>query len=445
MIRIKMGLTNVASNHITRSIPNVADYYMKYAYPLNGESQVISDSKVTYQRKPIVARIRRVRRDQIGNVVKVKKPKIRGSRLQPFTMNPVLIQKTESKCDEQVIVMPHPFGVVTFTGRASATANAVGTLFQTVPTAVPVDVPTENKAIINCLKKLSSPKNLDLGVGIAELGDTLRFLNSPLSSMLKLFRRHKASTFQRLNKVKTRRRATARELSEAAADTWLSYRYAFSPLASDITGIMIEATEKLCTSSKILRRVSGRAKKLSWSNPTAQSPAALNASMCYIYFRNGVVRQSTEQTITAVQLYRYRPFFEDAIHLASLGLSPTQLGSFVWEKIPFSFVADWGVNIGDWLRAWEPKPWIQLEGSCVSTKTDQIVTVDGAEMNVYINWYKCSSCFARRVQLSRVVKTLTLPRAPVISQDVLNLSRTLDSLSLAWKPISSWLQTFRRR
>lgn len=409
-------------------------------YPLIGGSEVISDSRPTLTKVPITLAKRR-RRDPLGRPIVPRKLPRAKIGWQPYIMNPVVIQKfTISVPNAKDVTIPfYTGGPITYGPGVSSLDTKFFNLSKT--TVAAVDANTEKRAIIKCLAKLSSPKHLDLGVGIAEIKQTAQFLKSPLSSLVKLFRKMKVAHATKLSKK--RNRVTARDYVDTAADTWLSYRYAFNPLVGDVTGLMNMMSEKLSTESKILRRVSGR-DKVEYSTTEAFTQTSLSTILTlYLY---GYFERNVTQTITAVQLYRYKPYYEDAIALASVGLSPTQVVSTAWELTPFSFIVDWGVGVGDWLRAWEPKPWIQYLGSCVSTVTETTLTTKDflcSDGNPKKYWLPGST--ATQKQLSRVAKTLTLPRTPLISRDVLNLSRTLDALSLSWKPVSDWLTTFKRR
>lgn len=138
----------------------------------------------------------------------------------------------------------------------------------------------------------------------------------------------------------------------------------------------------------------------------------------------------------------------DAIKLASLGLSPTQLLSVGWEMIPFSFVADWVVDVGSWLRAWEPKPWILYLGSCVSVKTETTRISSGASVGMGYGTKPTQIPGATRcvvTQLDRTIETLTPPLAPPLTGEALSLSRQLDSMSLGWGMLSSFYSKFRRK
>lgn len=448
MIRKKIDPGSLSYGWMERTAPYSYHTNGYWDYPLNGGQQIIIDNRPSFVKTPIGKRVRRVHRDGVGNMAEaVKRKKISKNawRLQPYVMNPVQIEKFSIKCDVATVSYVERYGRVTVKGFFAATDSRIGDLSQPVP--VNPDAATETRAIIKCLEKLSSPRVLDLGVGLAELSESAKFLARPLDGIVKLFRKHRASTFERLNKVKRKRIPTAREFVDAASSTWLGYRYGFSPMASDVAGIMIEMTEKLDTSSKVLRRVSGRSKSLVMSDPVKSFASRGWQGNDYLYIF-GDVRRSQLQTVTAVQLYQYRPYFEDAIKLASLGLSPTQVVSLGWEKVPFSFVVDWGLDVSGWLRAWEPKPWIKYHGSCVSTKTDTVITVSDCRVAGNSSYWvrqKVPDCFCQKVQLIRVVKELTPPKTPPITREVLNLSRTLDSLSLGWGFVSSWLQNFNKR
>lgn len=420
-----------------------------FPYLLDGESQAIfepnrPDLKITMPQKTY-----RVRRDPLGDVERRKLKKItrRGSRLQPFKMNPVLIQRAVSRCETVNGRFWTRFWQWPYMQQFEVSGSIATSTYQAIQAlnggaAWPTDADTLNRAVISCLEKLSSPKHLDLGVGLAEIGETIKFLRKPLKSLTSLTNKFSQSHRDKLAKIKRRRRPTARESSQAIADTWLEYRYAFKPLVMDVTGTMIECSEKLDMDSKILRRASGRASTEKFFPVGKYDPE-------YPYdvarsHRKGVVNTYQSQTITAVQLYRYRPFFEDAIKLASLGLSPTQLPSLLWETLRFSFIADWAVDVGSWLRAWELRPWIDYLDACTSTVTKTRVNITECEIG-FFDYVKCPNGSVEVTQLNRILVSLQPPSVPIVSKSALNIVRSLDSLSLLWKPTTQLLQSFSKR
>jgi hypothetical protein len=62
------------------------------------------------------------------------------------------------------------------------------------------------------------------------------------------------------------------------------------------------------------------------------------------------------------------------------GLHLSNLPSSIWEAIPFSFVADWVINLGDWIRAVTPKAGVKIlaTGVTVKKRTYQRVDVTGS-------------------------------------------------------------------
>jgi hypothetical protein len=78
-------------------------------------------------------------------------------------------------------------------------------------------------------------------------------------------------------------------------------------------------------------------------------------------------KQSVEKvTIRAMSLDEYVVTAADNIGLATKGLI-----TLPWELIPYSFVADWFVNFGDFLQALVPLPGVKQLGSCVVTERDR--------------------------------------------------------------------------
>lgn len=58
----------------------------------------------------------------------------------------------------------------------------------------------------------------------------------------------------------------------------------------------------------------------------------------------------------------------------SFGLTWTDLPDAAWELTPWSFVVDWFINVGDYIRAITPKPEVRILSACTSVSLDCTVT-----------------------------------------------------------------------
>jgi hypothetical protein len=161
----------------------------------------------------------------------------------------------------------------------------------------------------------------------------------------------------------TQRGAGGRYAFTSASGLWLQYRYGIKPLLGDMEHIL-----------KTIREFSPRTERRS-----TRSTLSL--------YGTGVVQG---HTITPVGLdVTWVNSIQDRIKLRAmsldevdtsfykeLGFGEKSLMTLPWELIPYSFVADWFLNVGDYLNAKVPAGagWKSL-GSCLS--------VDRVTTNVY--------------------------------------------------------------
>lgn len=117
--------------------------------------------------------------------------------------------------------------------------------------------------------------------------------------------------------------------------TWLLYRYGITPLASDVAGIRDVLESGLDTPLRRTYRISKHgtdvsSRKLFFSGKTVGSVHT---------FRDTHLRHFANVEYTSANLKG----------LTQLGLTNPAL--LAWEVIPYSFVIDWFVNIGDYLSS----------------------------------------------------------------------------------------------
>jgi len=139
---------------------------------------------------------------------------------------------------------------------------------------------------------------------------------------------------------------------------WLETRYGWAPLVYDVQG-HLKALDSL-NNSKSRRLVArGRASDrvdvdISWQ------PLHSGGVTEPITFRR--------QIRFDVQARAYVLYEADCSFQAARAFGVTSVPLSVWELVPFSFVVDWFVNVGDWLSAISPKLGISTlaEGATVS-------------------------------------------------------------------------------
>jgi hypothetical protein len=173
---------------------------------------------------------------------------------------------------------------------------------------------------------------------LAEIKQTLHLLRNPFQSMNKVL--HRASSL--------------RKRGVSAAETWLQYRYGVLPLVRDITSIISGAKKR----TGHLRATSRAKGKITRNSVTVHTmgTGAPGAVVTYTKTNSEVL------TVRAVALDEY---FVDQFD--NIGLSGKNLVTLPWELIPYSFVVDWFLNVGDYLGAMVPLPTVKSLGSCLVT------------------------------------------------------------------------------
>lgn len=160
----------------------------------------------------------------------------------------------------------------------------------------------------------------------------------------------KAGKRSRRNGGSGSRKARAKRYSSALADLWLEARYGWRPLLADINDAM-EAFDKMSEDFKISR---GYAKSTTLLTET-ETGLSIPKSAWTV---TPEWSRETELTVRAGSIYEI--FWQNL-----MGSSAIRTG---WETIPFSFVLDWFLNVGDYLESMVPTPGLSLRSTWISKR-----------------------------------------------------------------------------
>lgn len=216
-------------------------------------------------------------------------------------------------------------------------------------------------------------------------------------------------------------------LIQAAANRWLQYRYGIAPLVKDIGTLMslwvdpTPATGLLAAKARsTIEDYSQEYEFSTWMWPW------------YLRFRCKYVRQNF---YSAKQWYDA----DEPPILFRMGMHPSQFTQIIWNALPWSFVADWVVNVDQWLTASMDVPWIRLRGNVVTHKLFESLTVTcvrATEVNSNLDATIIGSPIAVKVY-EGINRQCDLPKAqePVLSRSWQSAKNALTALALIYQPL----------
>jgi len=201
----------------------------------------------------------------------------------------------------------------------------------------------------------------NLSVTIAEMGQTAQFIGDVarrINRLDKVWKRAVRKRYSRgpgsvkllpsgliINSGKRSIRISAPEIIGTLRDDWLAYQYAVKPLLGDIRN-----------ACETLANINNRKKTTRFSAHLREVVSAPGNSND---FWNG----GTSTVTSGERIVAYISDGPNILLEASGILNPEVV---LWEKIPFSFVADWFLPVGDFLKA--VSFWRNWEGQFVVTR-----------------------------------------------------------------------------
>jgi hypothetical protein len=211
----------------------------------------------------------------------------------------------------------------------------------------PTPPSTSDKATATnrCIRKFidewrSAQSSIEGGQDLGEIKQTLESLHHPLKSM----RDSIATYVSKLRKFKHLYRGQPVSLRKALADTYLEFHFGVGPLGEDIAGVISDVqklrpqTLTIQASSRV--HYSGSNTRRDFSTPGyVLFPIYQNvksSSSYSIRYRGSVLTRAVDNKISLAQ---------------SLRLTPRDWAPTAWDLLPWSWMADYFINIGDIINA----------------------------------------------------------------------------------------------
>jgi len=288
-----------------------------------------------------------------------------------------------------------------------------------------------NLALTKATAKAKSAAVLG-GEVLGDFAKTVGMLRRPFGNALQLLGKMTAYKKRRMAK-------SAKAAARAASSAWLEYRYGWQPIIIDGKKIVDSALyeyDKACD-----RYLVARASE-DYSFTKSVDFKDVNADGIWL---SGTVTVCERQKSSAGVRYRISPETIYSHAQRSFGARASDIPATVWERIPYSFVCDWFVNIGQYIQASTPVPGLDIVGSWVTDVHYVITDVKGS-------WYRTldgkyfSNTFSPVQFLINNVSRNAHPQMswhPVWTAGPVSKLHTVDGLALLAQKILSGLQDFR--
>jgi len=217
-------------------------------------------------------------------------------------------------------------------------SNAGGSYFTVLPT-LPSNF--ESRAIIKARLRLKS-QDVNLGQAFAERGQTVRLVAENLGRLYRMVKDVKRLKLPR---------------KEDFFDHWLELQYGWRPLLSDCHGAVSALHRDIEASSKSTVTVKATIKSSDYFEKVVSDVVGATCSVKKSHYieHKGFIRLDFVPTDLPTST------------LAQLGL--TNPLSIAWELLPWSFVADWFIPIGDYLSSLDATAGWIFKGGSFSSKT----------------------------------------------------------------------------
>jgi len=188
---------------------------------------------------------------------------------------------------------------------------------------------------------------VNLGETVGEIRETVGTLRRPLESLRNLLT-ETITRYYKISRGIKGGRIPVSQIPKVLGDTYLEFRFGWNPLVSDVAKAYVTATADRMGLKLIPVNCRGRTRVQTQTEST-QGIGITNWSI--------VQKVTSEQKVRFKGVIRVDPTSTYAKHGPTWGALPHQYPATVWNCLPWSFVADYFLNVGDMIQSWcSPHP-----------------------------------------------------------------------------------------
>lgn len=286
---------------------------------------------------------------------------------------------------------------------------------------------TINKAYAKLMKA-----DLDIGIMLGELRETIEGLRNPISALRNFLKKYPLpKDFFRLAMRPPALKDAAgkgRDTLDMLSGSWLEWRYGIRPLLKDLTDII----EHIKTQS---RDFDDKMQKRGGKSPISDKLTTSSGWMSigdWQFWCTMIVR--TVERYSASVCFNYTA---PLTWQETYGLDLSSIPGIAWELTRLSFVADWFISIGTWLESLKAlSPKVQVQGVSVTQRVDRYVDVSitkatcrGQTASCVPSSYHLQMEYMKRKCVPPGFSALT----PALNPRAFDITRSLDALTLLWQ------------
>lgn len=299
------------------------------------------------------------------------------------------------------------------------------------------------RAAVSALSKLNLAE-VESGENLFELGQTISSLRHPFASACTLISNMERKRARRL--ARRGRRPSVSDYASITSSTWLEYSFGWRPIVEDISTVMKLYSEKSEVMGKLRHVARGGATyetEVTSTGTTVSSggiPIGLTVAATW--------RKSLLFKAATGVIYELPYHSDSSFYTKHLGLGANALPSTGWNMLPFSWVVDQVINVGDWVKAAFPDPDIVIIQKWLTTISE--ITDYGTATDCKI-WRKPDGEPARWFTGSAGAKAIThtdvkrvldfsLPSYPIYNPNMSYLSQALNDAAAGIQLVTNLLK-----
>lgn len=303
-------------------------------------------------------------------------------------------------------------------GFASESLYNVATSYLSSTESVLLPPGIRESLLTQALAKAKSD-NVGISETLAEAGQVLSMLKSPLKSMASLLR----------NVLYKRSNRRFRRSAQDAASAWLEYRYGWQPL-------VLTAQEVMNGLPKLIQD------RLYSQGATQSSKTVTSYSQDPVYrirqrpkLYSWLKGEMWNETVRRVRVH-YTIADAALANAVALGGSMFNAPALAWELVPLSFVVDWFVGVGDKIKALTPSPYLNFCGYTYSAKwevkyvTHTLGITMSSDMTKQFCPLAASRSLVKNIYMRDALPFENPPVLPQIDLDYRSWKHVVDSLGL---------------